>query len=165
MKVRGGKSDQAEQIYRQIAALPEKRYKPVHALYLFQAGKQTEALAEFQGLAKADPQHRDLRTQLVSAYLALNQVEEAKKVLSETLKKNGRDVDALLQRSRILVASKNFTEAQNDLNQVLRFRPDSADAHYLLSKVSQGRGQDATRRQELNEALRLDPAHVYARVE
>jgi len=31
-------------------------------------------------------------------------------------------------------------EAENDLNQVLHFKPDSAEAHYLLAHIQESRG-------------------------
>ena len=138
MQVRAGQADQAEQTYRQVSALPEKQYKPIHALFLFQSGKRDQAVAEFEKLAKDDPADRDLRTQLVRAYLAVNRVGDAERVLTAALKKNGLDTDALLQRSRIYLGSRKYTEAQSDLNQVLHFRSNSAEAHYLLSKVRPG---------------------------
>ena len=165
MQVRAGQSEQADRTYQQISALPDKKYRSIHALYLFQSGKRDQAVAEFEKLYKADQEDRTLRTHLVSGYLALNRVPDAEKVLTAALKKNGRDVDALVQRSRIYLGSKKYSEAQNDLIQVLKFRSNSAEAHYLLSKVKQGRGEAALQRQELGEALRAEPGYVAARVE
>ncbi|HUP04313.1 MAG TPA: tetratricopeptide repeat protein [Bryobacteraceae bacterium] len=165
MQVRAGQTDQAEQTYRQISALPDKQYKPVHALYLFETGKREQALAEFQKLAKDDPSDRALRTDLVRTYLSLNRVGDAENVLTAALKSNALDADALLQRARIYLNAGKLTEAQNDLNQVLHFRANSAEAHYLLAKVQQAHGDSSIQRQELGEALRLDPKYLYARVE
>jgi len=165
MQVRAGQPELAERTYQQVSALPEKQYKPIHALYLFQSGKRQQAVAEFEKLFQADPANRTLRTELVGAYLALNRVPDAEKVLTAALKKNGRDVDALMQRSRIYLVSGKYTEAQTDLNQVLRFRADSAEAHYLLAKARQGRGETAIEQQELGEALRLNPSFGAARLE
>jgi tetratricopeptide (TPR) repeat protein len=165
MQVRAKQLDQAEQTYRRVAALPEKQYKPIHALFLFQTGKREQAIGEFEKLAKADPEDRNLRSELVKAYLATNQVGDAEKVLTAALKKNGRDNDAMLQRSRIYLVSRKYTEAQTDLNQVLHLQPDSAEAHYLLSKVRQGRGETAIQQQELGEVLRLAPGFLAARID
>jgi cytochrome c-type biogenesis protein CcmH/NrfG len=52
LQMAGGRMDQAEQTYKQLAALPEKAYKPLHALFLFKTGKKDAALAEFEKLAK-----------------------------------------------------------------------------------------------------------------
>jgi len=165
MQVRAGQADQAEQTYRQVAALPEKQYKPIHALYLFQSGKRDQAVAEFEKLAAGDPTDRNLRTELVRAYLAVNRASEAEKVLTAALKKNGLDVDALLQRSRIYLGSGKYAEAQTDLNQVLHYRTDSTEAHYLLSKVGRAREDRAIQRQELGQVLRIDPKFLAARME
>jgi tetratricopeptide (TPR) repeat protein len=165
MQMRAGHADQAEQTYRLISALPEKQYKPIHALFLLQTGKRDQAVAEFEKLVKSDPDDRNLRTDLVRAYLALNRIGDAEKVLTAVLKKNGLDTDALLQRSRLYLASAKYTEAQNDLDRVLHFRNDSAEAHYLLSKVYLGRGEASLRQQELGQALKLDPKLLGIRLE
>ncbi len=165
MQVRAGKPEQAEQTYRMVSDLPGKQYKPIHALFLFQSGKRDQAIAEFEKLVKADPADRNIRTDLVRAYLAMNRVGDAEKVLTAALKKNGLDTDARLQRSRLYLASAKYTEAQTDLNQVLHFRSDSAEAHYLLSKVRQGTGEPAMQQDELGQALRLDPRFLTARLE
>ena len=114
-----GHPELAEQTYRRVAALPGSRYKPIHALYLFQSGKGAEAVLEFEKLAKEDPSDRNLRTDLVKAYLSLNRVGDAEKILTAALKKNGLDTDAMLQRSRIYLASGKLAEAETDLHQVL----------------------------------------------
>jgi len=165
MQARAGQAELAEQTYRQVAALPEKQYKPIHALYLFQSGKREQAVSEFERLAAADPADRNLRTELVRAYLAVGRVSDAEKVLTDALKKNGLDVDALLQRSRIYLGSGKYADAEADLNQVLHFRNDSAEAHYLLSKVAQVREDKAIQQQELGQALRVDPKFLAARIE
>ena len=122
MQEKARQTDQAEQTYRKVAALPDRQYKPIHAKYLYNSGKRDQAVAEFEKLLAADPTNRDLRTELITAYLALNRVGDAEKVLTAALKKNGRDVDALLQRSRIYLGSGKLAEAHADLNQVLHFR-------------------------------------------
>lgn len=162
---RSKRPDEAEQLYRRLSARPEKRFKPMHALYLLQAGKHAEASAEMEKLAKADPSDREARSRLVGTYLLLKRAADAEKVLTEALKKNPKDTDALLQRSRMYLAAGKLAEAQTDLNRVLSFRTDSAVAHYLMSKVHQLRGQAQNRRQELTETLRLDPANIVARLE
>ena len=165
IQVHAGQAELADQTYRQVSALPEKQYRAAHALYLFESGKREQALAEFEKLAKADPTDRNVRTNLVRTYLALNRVGDAERVLAAALKKNGLDTDALVQRSRIYLGSQRYADAQEDLIQVLHFRNNSAEAHYLLAKVHQGLRNAIAHQQELGEALRLDPTYVAARVE
>ena len=165
MQEKAGQTDQAEQTYRQVAALPEKQYKPIHAQFLYRSGKRDQAVAEFEKLAAADPADRNLRSELVSAYLAMNRAGDAEKVLTAALKKNGLDVDALLQRSRIYLGSGKYDEAKADLIRVLHFRSGSAEAHYLLAKVGQAKEDTASQKQELGEALRADPKYLPARID
>jgi tetratricopeptide (TPR) repeat protein len=165
LQARAGQTHQAEQTYRRVSALPDKQYHPIHALYLFQSGKQKEAIAEFEKLHKDDPADRNERTDLVRTYLAQNRVDDSEKGLSAALKKNGLDVDSLLYRSRPYLASQKYAEAEADLNQILHCRRESAEAHFLLAKVQQGRGKTSIQQQELGEALRLDPTYLPARLE
>ncbi|HEV2473537.1 MAG TPA: tetratricopeptide repeat protein, partial [Chthonomonadales bacterium] len=165
MQARAGQAEQAERTYRQVSVLPDKQYRPIHALYLFQSGNRDQAVAEFEKLVKADPEDRAVRTDLVSVYLSMNRIGDAVRVLTAALKKNELDTDALLQRSRIYLSSQKYAEAEADLNQVLHFRSQSAEAHYLLSKVEFGRGRTGVQHQELAEALRLDPSYLPARVD
>jgi tetratricopeptide (TPR) repeat protein len=165
IQVRGGRTAEADRTYRQASSLPDRQYKAAHALFLFQAGKRDEAVAEFETLVRNDPANRTLRTYLVKAYLAVKRIGDAVKVLTAALKKSNLDADALLQRSQIYLLWGNYGEAQADLHQVLHFRNDSAEAHYLLAKVEQARGDTRMSQQELGEALRLDPSYLAARVE
>ncbi len=165
MQVKAGQTDQAEQTYRQAAALPERQYRPVHAEFLFQSGKRDQALAEFEKLYAADPADLNLRTRLVDTYLILNRAGDAVKVLTAALKKNGLDEDALMRRSRIYLDSGKYTEAEADLNQVLHYNKNSAQAYYFLAKVSQGLANPARQRAELQEALNIDRTFLAARID
>lgn len=161
---RSKRTQEAEALFRQISSLPDARYKPLYAMFLFQSGKQAQAVTEFEKLAK-DPKDRAARTRLIEAYLAVNRLSDAEKLLSTVLKNNPKDPDALLQRSRIYLAAGNYTEAHSDAAQVLRFQPDSAAAHYIVAKVSQSKGEMLIYRQELSEALRLNPRMLPIRLE
>ena len=164
VELRLGKKDQAEQAYKKLAALPDRRYQHLHAAYLFADGQREASLKEFEKLAKASPNDRPTRNRLVAAYLAMGQVPAAENVLGAALQKNSNDADALLQRSQILAREGKLQEAENDLNQVIHFKPDSPDAHYMLSYVYGLRNDRARQNAELNEALRYNPAFLPARV-
>jgi len=74
-------------------------------------------------------------------------------------------LDALLDRARILLDGKEYVKAETDLNYVVSFNPNSSDAHYLLAKLHLIRGAMQSYRQELSEALRLNPALESVRLE
>jgi tetratricopeptide (TPR) repeat protein len=165
LQSRIGHNDEADRLYKKAASLADPQYKPVHALFLFRSGKRDLALAEFQALAKADPSDRDARSRLIAAYQAANKSVEAEKLLSEALKKNPQDVDALLQRSGVFLRDGKYAQAQADLATVIHFQPDSATAHYLLGKVYQKTGATLRSRQEFTEAIRVNPGLLAARLE
>jgi tetratricopeptide (TPR) repeat protein len=162
--VKQGHKKEAEEIYRRIAALPDSEFSYIHAIYLMEENRYDEGIAELKALTKANPADRGVRTRLVAAYMVANRVSEAENILSESLKKNPKDLDALLQRSQLAIRAGKFEQAEQDGLQILRLRPDSAEAHYSLSKAYAARRSDL-QNQELQEALRINPSMLYARVE
>ncbi len=160
-----GRSDQAGELYRRLTALGDKRFRSVHARYLLQTGKTDAGIAELQKLYQQDPGDRDTRTRLVAAYAQHNRLPDARRVLEAVLKVNGQDVEARLQKAEIELLSGNWIDAQNDLSDVLHFRPDSAQAHFLLSRVRLAQGDLLNRRHELTLALSLNPKLVRVRIE
>ena len=150
--------DQAEQLLRQLASIPDTKYAPVHAIFLYQTGKRDAALAEFEKIAKDHPDDRTARTRLLQAYLEMDKLPQAESLLARVLKKNPKDIDALLQRSKLYLRSGKLQEAQQDLNEVIHFVPNAIPARLTLAAVYRAQGMAKTERQELSEALRLNPA-------
>ncbi len=161
---RQGRVAEAEQVYRSLAALPDREFRGYYGAYLLHSAKPDAAAAEFERLLKIDPADRQLRTQLVRADLAAGRLAEATRVLSDALRQNDKDVDALLQRAEIWVAGGKLGEAQKDLVQVLRLKPDSAGGRLALARVYGARGMTRNQRQELTDALRYDPRLLNARI-
>ncbi len=160
-----GRKDEAGAIFKRLAALPGKEYKPVYAIFLLETGQREGAIAELERLAKADPADRVARTRLVKTYLAAGRNAEADRLLAGAIAKNPKDADALLQRSELLLNRGKYQDAQNDLNLVLRYEPEAAEPHVLLARVDGALGKPLNQRQELAEALRLDPAMLAARLD
>jgi tetratricopeptide (TPR) repeat protein len=156
--------DEAEQTLRQVAALPDKHYKPQHAIFFYRTGKRDAALAEFRKLAAEAPDDRDARTRLVGAYVEMGRVPEALGVLAAALKGNPKDSDALLQEGELYLRQGKVTQAENNLKAVLHSTPNSASAHAALAAVYEAQGMALSGRQELNEALRLNPGLLDARL-
>jgi tetratricopeptide (TPR) repeat protein len=162
---RTGRKREAEQNFKHLSGLPGKTFKPIHAAFLFEEGRRDEAIREFEALAKADFDDRQARTRLIAAYRAVQRPADAEKVLDAALKRNPKDSEALLQRGEMFVAAGNYGRAETDLNQVIRLNPDSAQAHYVMAKFHQRRGENLTYRQELMKALELDAGLAAVRVE
>lgn len=164
-QTRTQKLDLAEQTYRRMAALPEKRYRGYHAMFLSATGKRDQAIGEFEALYRQTPDDRALRSSLVREYLLAGKAGQAEKVAADVLKKNPKDVDALIQQSTIYLMNGRTDEAQKNLTQALHFRSDSVEAHYLMAKVHQLRGNALNQRQELGEVIRLRKEFLPARLQ
>jgi tetratricopeptide (TPR) repeat protein len=164
VQVAGKRMDEAEQTYRQVSALPGAEYKPEHALFLYREGKRDAALAEFEQLAKSDPNDRSARSRLFAAYVALGKNKAAQNVAAAALKKNPEDTDALFERAGLSMRGGNAVEAERDLKQVLHFKPDFAEGHLAMAAVYKAEGMRGSERLELNEALRINPSMVQARL-
>lgn len=160
-----GRRDEAGEIFKRVAALPGKNYKPVYAIFLLEAGQRDAAVAELERLATEDPTDRTARTRLVKMYLMSGRRADAESLLAGVIAKNPSDADALLQRSEIYMDAGKYQDAQNDLNLVLRYRPDSAEPHVLLARLDQAQGRALNQRQELAEALRINPELAAARLD
>lgn len=164
LQMSGNRLDEAEQTYKQLASLPEKTYRPLHAIFLYQTGKRDAAVREFEALAKSDPDDRAARTRLVAVYFAMNRVSDAEGVLAAALKRNPKDSDALLQRAEWRLRLGRVDDAEKDLRAVLNFSPDSAEAHFALAAVFKSQGLRNSQQEELQKALNFHPEMLRARL-
>lgn len=165
LEVSLGKKEEAEKTLATLSALPDREYRPLHATYLFEQGKQDEAIREFEQLAAADPTDREAFSRLTSAYFFAKRFPDAERVVNTALRKSPKDTTALIERSKLYLITAKFAEAEADLNQVLAFNPNSATARYLLAKVFVARGQPLQARQQLSKAIDYDPNLLAARIE
>ena len=165
LELQAGKTQEADETFKRLSALPNPTTKPAHALFLLQEGRKEEAIREFEGLAKSNPEDREARTRLIAAYQSAGKSLDAERVLTAALKNNQKDLDALLQRGEMYLAEGKFQLAETDLNQVLREKPSSAEVHYVLAKLHAARETVLLERQELSEALRLNPMRLQVRLE
>ena len=165
MNVRSGNLGGAESIYGRLSSLPDPDYRALHATFLLQIGKLDSGVSELQALARKYPEDRRVRSALVAGLLAMKKIAEAEQLLDGELRRNSKDVEALLQRSSLRLAERKYNDAERDLNLLLRYRPDAAEAHYLLAKIHQGRGAVLSQRQQYTEALAMRPDFIAARLE
>jgi tetratricopeptide (TPR) repeat protein len=160
-----GKMGDAETMYERLSALPEKRYLSAHAVFLLQSGQPDRAIREFEALWKKAPGDRVRRTELVGAYLSENRIPEAEKILRESLKTNPSDTEAIFQKGIIALSRGDRNAALGAFNQTLALYPDSGQVHYLMARVHHELGATASYQRELDQALRLNPELLSARIE
>jgi tetratricopeptide (TPR) repeat protein len=165
LQSRTGKKQEAEQTFRKLSRMPDKQTRGSLAAFFNEEGRQDEAMQELARLYKEDPTDRTVRTWLINGYLSKGRTPEAEKLLAEALRKNPKDLDALLQRGEIALAARNFTQAETDLNHVVALQPVSPEVHYILAKLYLARKEDLRYREELTRALQLNPFLLTARLE
>ena len=164
VQLKAGKRTPAEETYKQAAASPKSRAPLAHVMFLVYQDRRAEATVELEKMLKLNPNNRIARSALVASYMTANRQPDAVWILEDALKKNPRDVEALLQRSQLYLQKRKFEEARTDVDRVLAIQR-SAQAHYLRSKVYWVRGDDAKRRADLADALRLAPNSQRTRIE
>lgn len=158
-----GRKPEAEQGFKRLSGMPA--FKQVYGVFLYQEGRKDEAVREFERLAKENPDDRMIRARLVTMYQRVNRVPDAERVLNQALKKNAKDLDALLQRAEMSLAAGKPEQAEADLNRVVQLRPDSAEVRYILAKLHQARGSEGRYKQEMAKALELSPYLLSVRLE
>ena len=164
IQISGSRLEDADATFRRLAALPDAKYKTAHAAFLYRSGKREAAIQELESLFKANTNDRRIRTLLVSGYFTLNKLSEAQNTLNAALKRNPKDVDALLQRSELYLKSSRVRDAENDLQTVLHLTPDSAEAYFNLARVNAAQGLTKAQQEHLTKALQLNPRFTPARL-
>lgn len=164
LQVAAGRRFEAEQTLSRLTALPDRRYRPLHAIFLYENGQRDAAIAELAKLAHSDSADRNLANLLFSAYVAAGRSADAAALVDSALKRNPNDIDALLHKTELNRAAGKTGDAERDLRQILHFKPDSAEAHYLLAGLYKLQSLHASERQELIEALRYNPGLLPARI-
>jgi tetratricopeptide (TPR) repeat protein len=160
-----GRKKEAEETFKRLTELGVERYIPIYGLFLFAEGRRDDAVREFERTAKQYPDSRVIRTQLITLYQAVGRNSAAAKLLDESLQKNPRDTDALLQRGQMLSTAGKYGEAEEDFNKLIQQKPDFAPARYAMAKLHSLRGASLRYRQELTKALELDPFLLMVRLE
>ena len=158
-----GRKPEAEQNFKRLETFPG--YESTYGIFLSQEGRHDEALKEFERLAKEHPDDRQIRTWLVTAYSGANRPDDARKKLSDALKKNAKDADALLQRAELYLGTREYSLAEADLNRVVKLQPDGPEVHYLLARLNRARGNMLVYRQQLSQTLMLNPYLLAVRLE
>jgi tetratricopeptide (TPR) repeat protein len=105
---------------------------------LSREGRHQEAVDDLRRVVAAQPLHREQR---------------------------GAAVEALVAISRLAHASGDLTHARLALEEARRLAPMFADVHYRLALARLQGQQRASARRSLQEALRINPRYVAARVE
>jgi len=158
-----GRPQEAEENFKRLSSNLE--YRSIYGVFLFGQNRRDEAVREFERVFKAYPEDRGARTNLIAAYRLTNRAADVDRLLQTALKKNRKDLDAILQWSEILIERGKLGDAETNLNGALKQNRNAPEVHYLLGKLHQAHGDTLLYRQELSEALSLNPALDTVRLE
>jgi tetratricopeptide (TPR) repeat protein len=112
-----------------------------------------------------EPKGLVARDRVAGIDFAQGRIQDARNLLEEVLKKNPRDTDALLLRSRIALARNEPAGAIVDLRAVVRDQPQSAGVRQLLARAYLANGEPALAEEALHSAIDLAPTDTSLRVE
>lgn len=131
---RQNKSEQAEQLYQEVAKDADK---------------------DVQGLSA--------RTRLASVYLKRNDVTRAQALIDEVLEENPRDNDALSLRASVALQKGDTATAITDLRAVLRDQPNAIPVMRALAQAHLQNNEIALAEETLRGALQANPGEVPTR--
>jgi len=164
-QLQAGKKPEAEATFRRLSQLAQPQFKLAYADFLSRDHRPADAAEELERIRKADPSNIEARSRLVSGYAALNRRDAAQKILSDALQKNPKDIEALIQRSLLHLNEGQYTEAENDVNQIYRTDPGSVRARYIASRIDVARGDLIKAKAELSKVLETEPTSLLARLD
>jgi tetratricopeptide (TPR) repeat protein len=159
-----GRLAEAEKIYRQLSQQDSKRFGDILPAFLLQQGKLEAAITEYQQAVHNNPDNRSMRDGLITAYFKTGRWKQAGTILDETLRANPKDGSALLEKAQLLLHLGKPGDSRQVLETLLGYQPTSAEAHFLLAEVYRAQNTPLSQRQELSEALRLNPWLLRARL-
>ena len=136
-----GRPEEAERYLRNIA---EKTKDPASwsdvADYYTQQRRDRDAIRILETLAN-DPKHyASARRRIAVIAHSAGRVSEAYGILSDLLKRNPSDSEALTVRARLLFADGKNDEALEAAKSATQANPRSADAHLILGRALVARG-------------------------
>jgi tetratricopeptide (TPR) repeat protein len=95
-------------------------------------GQYGDAAIEFRNALRLDPRFVDAYYQLAQANLARHDWTAAYAALEKTIELNPSRLDARLDRGRIYLAARQFNDADDEANFILRQDPRDVSAYQLL---------------------------------
>ncbi|MGB7680470.1 MAG: tetratricopeptide repeat protein [Candidatus Acidiferrales bacterium] len=132
------------------------------ALALVHAGRNDDAMHEFEVAEKISPKEPEAHQQLAALYekkgaIALARVERAKYAKLVGQDEENAEAGKLDDRANNMLASGNARAAADTYRKALAIVPDDAQMHYNLSLALERLGDGAGEVAELERAVQLDP--------
>ena len=117
-----------------------------------------EAAIQYQNVIKVDPKYEEAHYQLAQCYLKLADWPDANRELLQAIDQKPDDPKPQIALGNLLLAARQFPEAQKRAERALKTDPNNVDAHILLANAYAGQQDVQASLREMQGAIELAPA-------
>ena len=128
-------------------------------------GNSAAALEVLEQAEKNKPDDVAIRSKLAAEYLNTGHADKVLEITRSLTDAQYRQQPALLElRGKALLLSGDGASSASTFEKWTKITPNSAPAHFYYANALASRGDTARARKELEQAIKLDPRHLPARV-
>ncbi|MEQ6340477.1 MAG: PEP-CTERM system TPR-repeat protein PrsT [Gammaproteobacteria bacterium] len=128
-------------------------------------GNSAAALEMLEQAAKSKPGDLAIRSKLAAEYLQTGRADKVLEITRGLADAQFRQQPALLElRGKALLLSGDGASSASTFEKWTKIAPNSALAHFYYANALAGRGDTARARKELEQAIKLGPRYLPARV-
>jgi tetratricopeptide (TPR) repeat protein len=155
----GGDLTEGEQIARKLQVLYAKSPEPSLAMaYIAQLkGNRDEALNILDSTARRHPKNEEVSARYITLLMESGKKAKAKEVLLKAISAMPQSPYFLLRLARIRAEEKNYKEAKNLLDKLLRFAPDHIEGWTLAGFIAVQENNGAAAERYFREAYERQP--------
>ena len=162
-----GNLDQAERIYLQAVESADKGdVSPLMNFGAYYARRKSydKALEVMQEAAEIKKDDLNILLSIAQLHFDFKQMEDAVAVVDRVLEKDSQHPEANFLKGRLALIDRDFDDALECFNLVVRRRPQNSMAHYLKAITLAGKGKSKAAQQELVNTVELNPRLLDARL-
>jgi len=165
--LREGDRARAEQVLRQASKDLADNPRGVRILadYYTGSGQSDKARDEFASLAKQYPKNVSVNEGYVRALLQVRDFSTAQAVVTELMKKNGKDPQVVVLNGIVLLNNGKTTEAVSALQDAVNNAPKDAFIQYWLGKAALAKGDTSLAQKSFLQSVQLNPPGLGAQEE
>lgn len=165
--LREGDTARAEQVLRQASKDLADNPRGVRVLadYYTGTGQLDKAKTEFASLAKQYPKNVSVQEGYVRALLQVRDFGNAQAVITELMKKNGKDPQVVVLNGIVLLNNGKTTEAVNALQDAANNAPKDAFIQLWLGKAALAKGNTDLAERSFHQSVQLNPPGLEAQGE
>ena len=133
--------------------------------YYTATGQIDKAKAEFAGLAKKYPKSLSVQEGYVRILLQVKDYATAQTVISELMKKNGKDPQVAVLNGIVLLNNGKVADAVNALQSAANNAPKDAFIQLWLGRAALAKGDSGLAEKSFRQAVQLNPRFLEAQEE